>query len=137
MTPFPTPAEIAALQADCQEAWEKSKSAEGLEKLQLIRQAFPFAVQGAPGGLRISWDEKGWTIADSGGFITILDKDDIVTMLVILGMESAAPGSFRELIEGKKRREEVKPAPKPPHPDFAKYQRGKITLADIGLGGPK
>lgn len=125
MEPFPSPQEIAFAQQRCREAYEKSRTASGLEKMRLISEAFPYAVNGGEGGLRLSWkrEEKSWAIADSAGFITLIPEDDMVTLCVALGMEYGRAGSFRELVTGKKRRDS------PKSERFGK----ELTLDSLGL----
>lgn len=128
MTPFPTPAEITLMQERCQAALEKAKTAEGLEKMRLLNEAFPFALTGGDSSsLRFSWHPKEmkWTVCDSEGFLTLIEKEDVSTMLIAIGMEAAKAGSFRSLITGKERRQE---------PPKAKRFGAKLTLEDIGLG---
>lgn len=127
MTPNHTPTEVAQMQAEAQEALAQSESAEGLEKLRLINKAFPFAIQGHPHGLRIAYDNGGWSISDLEGFITVVDKEDTTTLFVMIGMETARRGSVREIITGKKR-----PIAEP-SPRRESLKGKKITLADIGL----
>jgi hypothetical protein len=131
MTPFPSPQEVATLQAEAREALAKSETAEGLEKLRLINKAFPFAIQGTGYGLRISWTGDGWSISDTGGFITILDRDDATTMLVMIGMESARAGSVREVITGKKRASVLIETTLPEPVKMKKPE--KLTIAELGL----
>lgn len=127
MTPFPTKAEHAAASQSCQEAWEKSRRAAGLERMRLINLAFPFAIHGgsALGGLRVSYLHKHQALAvsDGAGFITLIEVDDWQTLFCALGMEAGERGSFRRTVEGGKAYK--KPPPKKAHK--------KISLTDLGL----
>jgi hypothetical protein len=131
MTPFPSPQEVATLQAEAREALAQSETAEGLEKLRLINAAFPFAIQGTGYGLRISWTGDGWSISDTAGFITILPRDDSASLLVMIGMESARAGSVREVITGKKRASVLREV-KLPEP-VKRDPKKKLTLSELGL----
>ena len=128
MTPFPTPAEVAALQDRARVAWAKAQKAEGLERLRLINEAFPFAITGGPSSLKFMWHfkEKKWTAMDGTGFITLIEPDDIATMLIAVGMDADRPGAFRELVEGKKRAETPAPPPK-------KEKKPVPSLSELGL----
>ena len=130
MTPNHTAAEIHAMRAECKEALLKSESASGLERLQLINKAFPFAINNSSAGLLISWTGDGFSVSDNAGFITKLDRDDVCTMLVMIGMETAKRGSVREVITGEKKKEIIREVRTP----IVKIvPKGKLQLKDIGL----
>ena len=137
MTPIPTPQEVAKMQQDCLIAWDKAKTAEGLEKMRLINQAFPYAVDGgsAISGLRFKWHvtECKWVASDAAGFITLIERYDIATMLIAIGMEAARAGAFREAIEGKKPEELPLPRSVFDEPKPKKPAKHKLTIADLGL----
>lgn len=120
------------MQERCRDAWEQAQSAEGLERMRLINLAFPYAVRANANspGLRILWNnnEKCWTVCDTAGFITLVPKDDVATLLVMIGMESALAGAVRDVVEGRERKERRKVEPPPPP-----VKKKKLTLGDLGL----
>jgi len=127
MTPFLIKAEYVTSTQACQEAWEKSRSTTGLERMKLINLAFPFAIHGgsALGGLRVSYlhEHRALAVSDGAGFITLIDIKDWQTLLCALGMEAGERGSFRRAITGGKAYEKVQP----------KKENRKLTLTDLGL----
>lgn len=142
MSFFPTKEELAVLIRNCAEAREAAREAEGLERLQLIHKSFPYAITGGDAhGLRINWHptERGFTIADGGGFITIIPENHTEYLFILLGMEAARSGAVRELITGQKRAEARRSAlpPIPEHKPKRQVPGRKISLADIGLKKPE
>ena len=133
MTPNHSAAEIAMMQAEAREALLASEEAEGLEKLRLINKAFPFAVQGSGQGLLIAWTGADWSISDTAGFITRLEKDDVVTMLVMIGMEAGKKGSVREIVTGEERKAKIVALSDVKPNELHNMKSSKLTLANLGL----
>ncbi len=134
MTPISTPAETLAAQTACAEAWSASRERNGIDRLKLIHKAFPHSVNcsNAPGGLRLTWLEQysGLGIADSGGFLTLIDDGDILQQLFhLLSLEATSPGAVRELITGEKRPKTLDTSQVPKITE----RKGKLSLSDLGL----
>ena len=110
-------------------AWERSRSASGLERLKLIHQAFPHAVSGAGCGLNISYAPGEFSVSDLGGFLTLIDSDDTETLFSMVGMESGERGSVRHLLTGKNPFAlRAVPVPKP-----EPKKKLHLTLGDLGI----
>lgn len=132
MTPFLTPAETLAAQEACAEAWGESRQRNGIDRLKLIYKAFPHAVTSgsAKSGLRLTWLEEfnAFGVADSGGFLTLLDDGDILQQLFhLLSLESKNAGAVRELVTGVARPELLETSQVP------KISEKKLTLSDLDI----
>lgn len=137
MIPHKTPAESEASILACHDAWRKAQDAIGLERLKLVHQAFPHAVQGASRcQLLIAWSAQHqlYSVADHGGFITLVTSREIE---LALSIESMGEGKFRETVTGTPSK--PRPAPQVFSMDYqpAKSRRPKkttgLTLSDLGL----
>ena len=133
MNPFPPPHEISLRQRICREAWALSSLAFGKEKMKLIAEAFPFAIERTPseGVLWIQWHPrlKSFTVSDFGGFVTMVPEDDLEVLIEAIKMEFHQAGAFRESITGEKARPKQRvPVGKP-----ARTQKAHISLGDLGL----
>ncbi len=145
MTQLPTPAEILAAQVACAEAWAESRLRNGIDRMKLIYQAFPHAVDGgsAKSGLRLTWieEQNAIGIADAGGFLTLVGDEGngeggdafiartMQQLFLLLHLESTSPGAVRELITG---------VPRPKTLDTSQVpkiseKKSKLTLSDLGL----
>ena len=133
MDPFPTLAEISAAQAICKEAWQLSLLASGEEKMRLIAQASPYALDRseAEGSLYFHWHPrlKAFMVCDFGGFITMIPEEDLYVLVEAVKMEFQQMGAFRERVTGKKASPVKRREPK----KFVRTQKVYISLKDLGL----
>ncbi len=131
MTPLPTPAEVLEDQKVCREAWEKSLLSSGTEKMKLISQAHPHAIDrsNSEGALYLHWNPKmkSFMVGDYGGFITMIPEDDLNTLTVALKMEFQIAGAFRQMITGEKARPRIN------RPKQERTQKVRISLGDLDL----
>ncbi len=124
-------AEVLAAQDACTKAWEESRLRNGIDRMKLIYKAFPYAVNGGGSGLRLTWVEEfnGLGLADSGGFLTLIDDGDILQQLFhLLSLESRTPGAVRALITGVPLPERALEDPQVP-----KILEKKLSLKDLDL----
>ena len=132
MEPFPTKAEVSLRQRICHEAWELSLSATGIEKMKLIAEAHPYAVDrsNAEGSLHIHWHPRlsSYMICDFSGFITMIPEDEPDILIEAIKLEFHQRGAFRESITGEK----AEPLRMPPK-KFVRTQKIHIKLGDLGL----
>ena len=132
MDSFPTPHEVSIRQRICREAWALSSLAAGKEKMKLIAEASPYAVDRseAEGCLHIHWHPrlKSFMICDYGGFITMIPQEDLRTLTEAIKMEFDRCGAFRESITGEKAMPVRRPAKK-----FVRTQKKHLSLKDLGL----
>ena len=142
MTPLMNEEELAAARQECEEAHEAIDSAEGIERLRLIRKAFPFALTlgECEGHLTLAWSVKHAAIAvfDLGGFLTLILPDhsgDLSFLFDALRSESRTAGTLRYILTGQKpppRR--LRPSERPKAAEYKpKKPLDLITLADLGL----
>lgn len=133
MDPFPTPHEVSLRQRICAEAWQLSSLATGLEKMKLIAEAHPYAVDRseAEGCLHIHWHPRlrVFMICDYGGFVTMIPEEDLSALTSAVKMEFDQRGAFRESITGEKAAPIRKVAPV----KFVRTQKKQLSLKDLGL----
>lgn len=130
-----TPEEVAVDQAECAAAWKDSRERNGIDRMKLIYKAFPHAVNNgsAIGGLRVIWLEQynAFGIADTGGFLTLIDDGEVLPQLFrLLSMEAKAPGAVRELITGEPRPKTLDTSQ---IPKITEQKKVKLSLKDLGL----
>ena len=136
MTPLQTKVEIALAQAKCRESSLIAPTLSGDSKLRAWNKAFPFAIprESSPSGsLRLSiYDaSKQICICDSGGFLTLIDSNDLETLLKLLRLEAAQTGAVRQLLTGKPLRITRTPTSSKISPE----PKLSLTLSDLGLKG--
>lgn len=133
MTPILNPAELAVAQEKCAAAFDAAWKTDGMiERLKLFHTAFPFSVTFGPaeGYFHIGWNEKHkiFSIADSSGFLTLLDLNlpsDLAFFQAALKAEARTAGTLRERLTGQKSPPRRQQPPSEP--------KRQITLADLGL----
>ena len=133
MQPFPSDQEVEKAQRAAKSTWTRSRQATGLRKMQLVHQAFPYAINGGPaaGGLTVRFHllKRVITVCDASGFVTAIDEDDLGQLLSAVKLECSRRGSLRELVTG------VKPPERSGSevPSARVAPSSKISLSDIGL----
>ena len=133
MEAFPTPREVSLRQRICKEAWQLSSLAAGKEKMKLISEAYPYAIDrsNAEGCIMVHWHPRleAFMICDYGGFITMIPEGDTETLVSAVKMEFHQSGAFRESITGDKATPVKRREPK----KFVRTQKKHLTLGDLGL----
>lgn len=133
MDPFLAPREVSLRQRICREAWALSSLAAGKEKMKLIAEAHPYAVDrsNAEGCLHIHWHPKLKTfmICDFAGFITMIPEEDHHTLSSAVKLEFHQRGAFRESITGEK----AAPVRRRESRKVEQIQKKHLSLKDLGL----